>query len=190
MKVLAISFLFLAVACASAPERSSEIGRQPYPSVQPSKLPPSTLQEEQDQVDQVALQRWLGMDRDVSDLGYAEKAFNTCEAGFGYSRNHNCRERHLVVIHFRLQCRDSEGTVSKALTADDIKDIGGTNVKWSLKNQSGHSRTNGEGFGQIRGLFTKSQRYQRLRLGVGGELLYVRAGEINTIVTPGSWCRF
>jgi len=191
MKLFTLFFLLLMAACTSTQKKPSEIARQPYPSFQsPKPNQTSSVSEEEIRVDEVALQKWLGLSRNHNQLGYKEKSFNTCEAGFGYSKNHNCQQKHMVVINYRLQCRETEGTVSRALTAADIRDIASANVTWVLQNRQGISQTNGEGFGQIRGIFPSSQKTQRLRLGVGGELLYIRAGEITTVVTPGSWCQF
>jgi hypothetical protein len=147
------------------------------------------VSESEIQVDQEALQRWLGLDRELEDLGYAERSFDTCEAGFGYSKSHNCQIKHMIVIHYRLQCRDSEGTVQQALTSADLRNIASENVRWTLPGQSGVSRTNGHGYGQIRGIFSSSQRNQRLKLGVGNDFLYMRANEITQVVTPQSWCQ-
>lgn len=194
MKIFALCILFLtAVACSSVqktePERPYSSVEIPQASSNASKT--SAREEELDEnVDEFAIQKWLGMERSPLKLGYKEKSFNTCRAGYGYSQNKNCRQKHMVVIHYRLQCRESEGTVSRALTASDIRDIASTNVKWSLRNKEGISRTDSEGYGQIRAIFSGSQKSQRLRLGVDGELLYVRAGELTSIVTPGSWCKF
>lgn len=181
--ILLISALFLMVGCAT-----KEIRPADEPA---SKVTPSFSADPGDRaIDFVALQRSLGLDRNAESLGYREKSFNTCEAGYGYSRSQDCRKQHFVVIHYRLQCRDSEGTVSQALSADDLRPISNRDIKWNLKGREGISRTDSDGFGQIRAVFPASQKRERLKLATNGDFLYLRAEEIDRIVTPKNWCPY
>jgi hypothetical protein len=138
-------------------------------------------------INYLALKKHLGLNRGAQDLGFEEAPFNTCQPGFGLPTS-DCRQNYFVVIHYRLQCRDSHGTVSYALTSADIHPIASKDVTWNLKGLQGHSKTDGDGFGQIYAISPQSQKLQRLRLMVGTEFLYIRAGEINRIVAPGTWC--
>lgn len=149
---------------------------------------PEVLQDEGTSIDYVALQRSLGMDVPSHELGYKEKAFDTCKVGYGYSSTHRCRRELMVVINFHLQCRDSVGTVAEGVTNADLAAIANKNVRWNLKGKQGIAKTDGEGFGQIMTVSAYSQKRERLKLGVGNEFLYMRANEITRVVTPRPWC--
>ena len=179
MKWTFAALVCLLAGCSSTPKKETS------PSV------PTTVIKEADsppRIDYAALQTYLGLDRGSEELGYSERTFNTCDAGYGYSRNQDCHKEVFVVLHFRLLCRDSEGTVSTILTEADVNPIAGRSVKWNLKGMSGTVVTDGLGYGQIRTVSRISQRRERLRLSVGPEFLYMRANEITKVITPRPWC--
>lgn len=182
--VISTVFLFLMAACSSTPKIDSVPHR---PTAVASPLTPP-VDDASGSIDTVALQRSLGLERNSQNLGYSEKSFNTCQAGYGFSKSHNCQNKYFVVIHFQLLCRNSEGTVQRALTSEDLKAISDRDVNWSLKPLSGQLQTDGEGFGQIRTIASTSQKTSRLKLGVGNDFLYMRANEITRVVTPQPWC--
>lgn len=174
----ALSFAFLS-ACSTTPKKEST-------AYTPSA--PVPAEPESGRIDYNAIQTHLNLDRPAEQLGYSEKAFNTCEMGYGYSRSQNCHKEYFVVIHFRLLCRDSEGTISTVLTDADLTPIAGKDVRWNLKGVSGTLLTDGLGYGQIRTVSSSSQVRQRLKVAVGNEFLYMRANEINKVITPRPWC--
>ncbi len=139
-------------------------------------------------IDYEALKNYLQMSRDRERLGFSEKSFNTCDAGYGYSKSQDCHKEHFVVIHFRLLCRDSEGTISTILTEDDLQPLDRRTVRWTLQGVQGTVRTDSQGYGQIITTANKSQRSQRVKLAVGSEFLYMRANEPQRIITPRPWC--
>ncbi|KHD87528.1 MAG: hypothetical protein OM95_13860 [Bdellovibrio sp. ArHS] len=170
--------LFLVTACSTTSKKETS---QTVPVE-------ATEAEETSAVDYLAIQRHLQLERDRDALGFSEKAFNTCATGYGYSRSQNCHQEHLVVIHFRLLCRDSEGTISTILSEADLQPLASRRVRWSLKGLQGETTTDSLGYGQIVTAAIPSQRTQRLRLAVGSEFLYMRAGEIQKVITPQPWC--
>ena len=182
-KALALLALVLS-ACASSPPKDE-------PMVMPT-VPRSTVAndeaEQESRIDLEALERSLKLSRPAEVLGYQEAAFNTCQAGYGYSSSKDCRRLVLATVHVRLQCRDSEGTISTALGASDLRPISGQGVRWTLAGLDGVAQSDGEGYADLRAVFPKSPRAQRLRLAVGVQFLYVRAGEVTRIVTPRPWC--
>lgn len=152
-------------------------------------LPPEDTAEQSspaERIDIDGLQRAMGMERSNDDLGYEEKAFNTCKAGYGYSSTHNCRKQNLVVIHFLLQCRDSMGTESS--TDYEIQPVGSAKVKWNLGQAQGFTETDGDGYGQVRWVTPASQRREKLRLTVDGKFMILTASEISRVVAPKNWC--
>lgn len=141
-------------------------------------------------IDYASIQRLLGLDRSFDQLGYSEKSFETCQVGFGYANNTECQRKYFIVLHFKLVCRDSEGTISTVLTDADLKAIAGQAVIWSLKNANGKVVTDSEGYGQIVTTAFESQKNQRLRLAVGSDFLLTKAGETRRLIAPKSWCKF
>ncbi len=184
MRILPAVFLFFFLAgCASGPAKDK-------PEVEVPITPEAVADpaEGEARIDIQALQKSLRMDRSAESLGYRESSFNTCQVGYGYSSTKDCRRSYIVAIHYKLQCRESEGTVSTALTSDDIRPLSFREIRWHLRNQKGVSQTDQQGLGQIIAIFSDSPKSQRLKLGTGNEFLYLRAGEINRIVTPQPWC--
>lgn len=183
MKKLAIIFItaLMMAACSTATKKI-----EPEVNQTPPKPSGSAIAEEN--IDYESIQKSLGMDRDIDQLGYKEKAFNTCEMGFGFSRSQNCRTEYLAIIHFQLLCRDSQGTISTALTREDMQPLSGRTIQWTLNKKTASTVLGHDGHGQIRMSFAKSPRYQRLKLSANNDALYLKAGEIKRIVTPSNWC--
>jgi hypothetical protein len=174
-------FLIFAAACSTTPMSTTVI--KPLPT---TAAPPP--QEHETSIDYLALKKSLGLDRSADSLGIAEKPFNSCGAGYGYSNSNNCRRLYFTVIHVQLLCRDSEGTVSTGIDRADQTAISNRDVIWTLKGSSGRTRTDSDGFLQILSVNPNSQQTQRLKLSVGNDFLYMRANEITKVVTPKSWC--
>lgn len=173
-----IALVIFSAGCASAPKEKVA----PAPAVE------SAASQNQDRVDLEGLARSLNLTRPVEVLGYQETGFNSCSVGYGFSYSKDCRRLTLSVIHVRLQCRDSEGTISSALSASDLRAISGQGVRWTLAGVDGVAQSDGDGYAEIRAVFPKSPRAQRLRLAVGLQFLYVRANEVTRVVTPRPWC--
>lgn len=187
MKGYAVAILLILVSgCASAPTPQEPSPSNPSAPV-PVPTTPSTSNKES-AIDYLGLHRSLGLERDKQDLGYIEKSFDTCAAGFGYSASNNCRREVFVSIHFQILCRDSEGTVSTAIAREDMKPLSGRSLNWMIEGSRGTMRLDGEGFGQIKTTFKNSQRLRRLKLTVDNDFVYVRAGEVKRLVTPRNWC--
>ncbi|WII73119.1 hypothetical protein QJS83_04435 [Bdellovibrio sp. 22V] len=177
--IFTLFVLFLA-ACSTSPKNETvEI---------PPVVPTAAPEEAVSSIDVQAIQRHLGMERASDTLGVSEKAFNTCDVGYGFSRAQNCHREFLTVVHFRLLCRDSVGTISNILTEMDTTPLAGRSVKWNLKKNSGIIATDGLGYGQILVVSPQSLRKERLRLAIGSEFLYMRANEITKVITPQNWC--
>ncbi|QDK44501.1 MULTISPECIES: hypothetical protein [unclassified Bdellovibrio] len=179
MNLLLLAALLALTACTTSPTKPT-----------PSKTPPMATEvgQESSPVDPVAIQRALHLDRNVEQLGVEEKSFNSCEMGYGYSRNKDCRTMYMTVLNVRLLCRDTEGTISTVLTESDVTPIAGQTIRWSLKNVQGEYQTDGLGYGQIVALSPRSQKRERVRISYKNEFLYMRANEITKVITPRPWC--
>lgn len=159
------------------------------PSVRFFREVQSDINQEETNIDLDGLQRQLDFYKSPDSLGYSEKTFSTCEVGYGYSRNKECRREILVLINFQLYCRyfDSD-SYSKALSQNDMRPIAQRRVNWTLQNWSGQVDLDNQGYGQIRLTAKSSLRLQRLKMIIENENLYIKAGEATKIVTPANWC--
>lgn len=157
-------------------------------SVPSEQKPPTASQVDtgEPRIDALAIQRSLGLTRPADELGYAEKAFNTCQIGYGYSSTHDCRTQNFVVIHFQIQCRDSEGTISH--TDYSTRPAANEQIRWNLGKAEGYVQTDGDGIGQITWIAPSSPRNQKLRLTLEKKYLILTANEVKRIVAPDSWC--
>jgi hypothetical protein len=179
--------LLLLVGCTSPSQRTETLPEVPEgPEVITYPAPKTRINTPQ--VDYISLQKNLGIDRDVQDLGYSEKAFNTCEGGAGFSHSEDCHQEYFVLIHMQLLCRETEGTVQNELTSADMVPLSNKTVKWSLGTKAGEIPTDSDGRGQIRMSFPVRVGTQRLKIGIDQQFLHLEADEISRIVTPGSWC--
>ncbi len=183
-KLILISSTLFFSACASKPVAVFPV---------PVETPPAEIVTSQSysepKIDYDGLHSYLKMDRPAERLGYVEKAFPTCEVGYGYYSNRNCRRDYFVSIHFQLMCRDSnEDSYTEALTAADMQPLKGRTVNWSLNKAGGTVTLDNSGHGQIKTTARNTQKSGRLKLNIDNDNLYVKAGEINKIVTPSNWC--
>lgn len=182
MKSLLLLPILFFFSCATKPVSSPST-----PPTEPVVLTPPSLRNPTP-IDMPGLQKYLGLTRASESLGYQEKTFQTCQAGNGFPSHEHCETKHFVVIHFQLMCRDSEGTISTILTSADLQPVSRRPVIWTLKNISKTIQTDDRGYGQIMMISAGSQSQQRLKLSLGNDFLYTRAGEITRIATPPSWC--
>ncbi len=178
-----IPLIFL-LACESVPVKT-------YQEPEPNKKRQSMSKQNtfsEPQIDYPSIQRLLGLDRNISSLGYAEKVFNTCEVGFGYPSNESCMKKVYVVIHFKLMCRDSEGTVVRQISEDDLVPLANRDLTWSLKNANGTLRTDYNGYAQVVVISPQSQKTERFRISSPKDFLLLRAGDIQRLIVPSNWC--
>lgn len=203
MKLLiALLVTLLFAGCASS-QKSDDIGKPIYREASTDKSARKSASmgyvanrghqsesfEEEINVDLEGLQRHLNFYRSSEKLGYAEKFFSTCDVGYGYSGNTNCRKEYFILINFQLFCRhvDSD-TYTAALNKHDMRPIAQKTVNWTLQNQKGELNLDNRGFGQIRTTARGSLRSQRLKLVIENGNLHIRAGEVTKVVTPAEWC--
>lgn len=139
-------------------------------------------------IDYEGLQRYLKLERRESKLGFEQKSFSSCEVGYGFPKGEMCTRLHYSVVHFRLQCREQEGTTSTVQTHVNTSPIAHETLRWSLERAEGDVQTDGEGFGQIRAITYKPAAKQRLKISNGEDFLYLRAGDLTRVVTPPEWC--
>ena len=173
------AFALMMTACASH-EKAAEAPAPP--------MPPPVADEKAGNVDMDKLQQVLGLDGAREDVGFNEKSFGTCEMGYGFSRNRDCRTQYLVVLRFQLQCRETEGTSADVVDQQIIHAIASDKVRWNVGPQQGFTKTDGDGFGVVRFLAPRSQKRERAKLTVDGRFLVMRAEDMSRMVTPSNWC--
>lgn len=177
---LVFSTLFL-VHCATKPLPKDS----PSPAVPPSSIPsgpPSIL------IDYEGLQASLKLIRSRETLGYLEKSFETCKAGYGYPSNQNCRRDYFVLVHFKLLCRDADESSHTAFDASRMEPLSHREIRWSMRDRSGTLTLDDQGFGQILTTSPVSLKSQRLKISADNENLHIRASDLGRIVAPPVWC--
>lgn len=188
-RVLIFAFALTLSACASTPEEdSTQQDEVLFPELR-NKRPYEREQAPAEIIDYDGLQRSLGLSRGLSDYGYQEKDFATCDVGYGYSSTHRCRKNLFVVIQIQLLCRDSEGTVSTTLRYDDMTPLTNRTIRWEFAGDRGSLVLDGQGRGQIRSIFASTPREKRLKIATQNDFLYMQAGAIRRVITPKNWCR-
>lgn len=154
----------------------------------PERGPASFSSSSDENIDEVQLQRELGLNREPEELGYEEKTFDTCAVGYGYSSNSRCRKQVFGVLHFQLLCRDTNGTTLESVTRQAMAPLSLRSVDWTIHDQKGSLNLDSRGYGQIKMISKKSEKTERIRLTLGNDFLSMRVNEINRVVTPKDWC--
>lgn len=158
------------------------------------KLPPPEMPPEppsppsEANIDYIGLQQTLRMNRADQKLGYAEKAFDTCTAGHGFSHSDNCHKEYFVVLHFQLKCRETDEAPAGGVSAMDTHPIANQPIRWALEKKSGVVQTDSEGYGQIRMSYKQRPGEKHIKLTSDTHFLYVKAQDLDRIVTPPIWC--
>ncbi len=140
-------------------------------------------------IDYSGLENYLKLQDRKTTLGMQSADFNSCKAGYGFSRNEPCYDLTMSVIRFKLQCRDSEGTTDIVQTEYNVQPISNTKLNWELSGSKKSLRTDSEGYGKIQIVTEGNPSTERLRLSNGRDFVYVRAKDIKRIVTPAPWCK-
>ena len=178
-----ILVLVFFVSCQSLPVR---IKTAPMTAAE-SQVPKNFTNQEL-QIDYNSVQRLLGLDRNITQLGYTERSFNTCQVGFGFPADINCITKYFVVIHFKLMCRDSDGTVLRQIEEADLEPLANQQLSWTLKNAQGKVRTDSSGYAQVIVVGPSSQKTERFRISSRKDFLLLRAGDIQRLIVPKNWC--
>jgi len=173
MRIILFLFPYILFSCVSAPKAIE--------STKPAVL----LQDEV--IDIIGLQQFLKLNS--TRLGFSEKAFNTCEVGYGYVQNENCRKKMMMVIRFQIMCRPNLKNSNQILSQSDLIPLADQRLTWKLNNLSGASETNHYGYGQIITISSQSQKNQRLKITSGNDFLMMKSHEIDQVVTPPDWCK-
>ncbi len=160
----------------------------PQAKPQPVVVVKQSLLAAGDPIDLDKLQQALGLDGSREDFGFTEKSFGTCEIGYGFNRNRDCRMQYLVVLRFRLQCREHDGNGGEPVDSQAIHALDTVTVKWLIGKAQGSTQTDADGYGVVRMLASRSQKREHAKLTVDGRFLILRAEDLGRVVTPSEWC--
>ena len=183
-RVSAIIIGFELLGCSTLPQDKSQVS----PSAdQPTYLQPVAKQPSESLEQSLReLEATLGLTRSSDQLGLEEKSFDSCKHGSMLFSP--CGPQHLSVLHLRIQCRDSEGTVTH-VSSLNLEPLGRRNLKWKVGLREGITTTDNQGFAQIRLITPGSSKNQKLILISGKQALGLKAGEASRIIVPQDWCR-
>jgi hypothetical protein len=123
-------------------------------------------------LDLKTVQTKLGMQRAVDQLGFEEKRYG---------------EDFFSIIYFRIQCRDSEGTV-EFVSESEFTALS-AQLFWQITKLSGNVLTDEQGFGQIRVLSKDSIKNRRLVLKSNSVLLAMKVEDVQRFIVPIYWCQ-
>ncbi len=158
--------IFVLISCSS--QRPKEF----YPEETKSKILESPkIETKIPEIDLKSLQSKLGMQRAIDQLGFEEKRYGS---------------DYFSTIYFRIQCRDSEGTV-EFVSESDFTALS-ADLNWQISKTSGVVKTDDQGFGQIRLISPNSIKNGRLIIKSNSDLLGMRAGEVQRFIVPIYWC--
>jgi hypothetical protein len=159
--------IFVLISCSS--HRPKEF----YPDETKSKISESTKAETKiPEIDLKSLQSKLGMERAIDQLGFEEKRYGS---------------DYFSTIYFRIQCRDSEGTV-EYVSESDFTALS-ADLNWQISKTSGIVKTDDLGFGQIRLLSRDSVKNGRLIIKSNSDLLGLKVAEVQRFIVPIYWCK-
>jgi hypothetical protein len=183
--LLAPIALLLLSACASDPELMSlppPDGMQPPPMSSPL---PNQHALKENGIDIHELQAQLGLNRGPQELGFADKNFDGCSMSYK-GKDGTCGFRYLSVVHFRLVCRDTVETTTRAPSS--LTPLMKNNMQWRLAGIRGDTSTDSQGYGQVQVVSMRPVKTERFILIIGTKTLGLEAGEVSQIVLPGNWC--
>lgn len=183
MRFILLLLPILMTACSSMKTQSETPPVPEAPRARPAK---PTVESADEPIDVLGLKRSLGLERAFDELGFQERSFDTCSAGYGFSASKNCRKKSFVAIQFRLQCRDSEGTAENA--DYQVTPVTSDQVKWMLGRTEGMTSTDTGGYGHVNYIAPNAQANAKLKLTVNGRFLIMNAAEIRSVVVPANWC--
>jgi hypothetical protein len=132
-----------------------------------------------------ALKLRLGVVRDVEDLGYEAKGFDSC--AYEAAPVADCGPRQLVMVYFRLQCRESVGTVNE-VTNIELMPVTTSHIRWRLGGATGWTSTDADGYGRVQFISAANPKNQRFSLTIKTNSLGVTAQDVTRIIVPRDWC--
>lgn len=149
------------------------------------KSPETVTQVGYEELSLEELQQSLGVD--IEDLGFVEKAFNSCSLPRPLRDDGQCGRRYFSMVHFRVLCRDSVGTTENTVTSLDLRALS-KNLEWVIGPNRGTTFTDSDGYGKVRVISKRPIRNQRFVLKSGKTALGLETEGVSRIVVPSNWC--
>lgn len=167
--ILVIFISFLVSRCAITQDHTSE-------SVTQAGYEELSLEDLQD-----------SLDLDIEDLGFVEKAFNSCSLPRPLRDDGQCGQRYFSIVHFRVQCRSTVGTTENTVTSLDLRALS-KELEWVVGPNRGRTFTDSDGYGKARIISNRSIGNKRFVLKSGKVALGVTTKDVSRIVVPSNWC--
>jgi len=140
-----------------------------------------------EEVNLVAVQKFLKLHPPKDELGLVEKKFTDCDFGKGPLIGNECQKVVFTLVHFQVLCRGSEGTV-EFVSQTELVPFATQTIRWWSNPVGGYTSTDDDGYGQFRFITPVSQRRKGVHFKTGVNSLKVELGEITRIIVPQDWC--
>ena len=178
-----ILFLGLFIgACSTTPPTPKVY----LPKSQSSYSDKSYRSKKYNDIDVNALLTELKLDHPLEDIGYQERAFNTCGIDANRSKNPSCKRLYVGRLNFQVMCRDSTGTVSKVR----LTPLNSKKLRWKkMGGKRGLTSTNSRGFGSLGFVSPYSSRNGHLYLYLGSKIARKRFNDRWKLILPKTWCQ-
>jgi hypothetical protein len=128
------------------------------------------------------VEKRLAMGRRINDLGFKEKSFDPCKLGLSQS---GCGKKVFVSLNLQISCRDSEGTTEEIA---ELTPMNRASISWKILGRKGSAETDRDGYVQIRALFNRLIKNQRVILLKDKLYLGIRTQSYPKLVLPRNWC--
>ena len=174
-------------ACASNPPEDVDAPESaPLPGVSKTIPPANESVHSSSPTDEpdATLISMLGMQRDITELGFAEKLYNPCD--YHADAERDCGVRYVTVVHFQLLCRETEGTAQNVPV--QILPISSPRVTWQIAARAGTAPTDANGYGHFVLSGPNPMAGQRLILHIGPQFVGLDLSEVTKVVLPNNYC--
>lgn len=181
-KLVGLSWLLLAVGCTSNPKKPETVAEPVIMIPMRKQDPVMPATPKRMNFNDIRVQ--LGLERDSRQLGFLEKDYDSCKM-LTPGDEPMCGQRYMSVMNFRLVCRDTVGTTTRAPTSlTPLR----SQMQWRLNGKRGQIRTDKDGYGQMQMISRAPSKEKQFILVIGKNILGVEAGEVTQIVVPRNWC--
>jgi hypothetical protein len=168
------------VNCTTTPEKPPEF----LPKSQSSYNNQDNRSSRYNDIDVNALLTEVGLDHPLEQIGFQERAFNTCQVAANRSKRPLCQRLYVTRLNFQVMCRHSTGTVERVR----LTPLTSQKLRWKKDRKRGFTSTNRSGFGSLGFITPYSSRNGHLYLYLGSKIARKRFLDQWKLILPHSWC--
>jgi hypothetical protein len=185
LQMIIFQLVWMVLGCATLPpEAQKPQSLQILPESEKVFVQTPDVNGSFNQIDVEQLLHELDMDRPLSQLGFQEKSFNTCEIKSNNSTRPLCQRLYLVRLNFHILCRDSVGTVSTV----NLQPFHSNRLRWRQQGFRGVTSTTPSGFGSLGFISPHSSAAGHLYFYLDGKIARKSLRDNWKLVLPQSWC--